>query len=108
HMTSAGSNYIGANQAGSWGNFTDTTLTPGEWYRYTLTLQPANSVPDSYSLRVQSIVGNGLDVTYSGLLFQNPLTAFDTVRFHFNNSNIANGSTYYIDNFLATTDFSDL
>ena len=108
HMTSAGSNYIGANQGSGFANFTDTTLTAGVWYRYTLALQPANSAPDSYSLRVQSIVGNGLDVTYSGLLFQNQLTAFDTVRFHFNNVLAGGTSTFYIDNFLATTDIGDL
>ena len=108
HMTSAGSNYIGANQGSGFANFTDTTLTADEWYRFTLTLQPANSVTDSYSLRVQSIVGAAIDVTYSGLLFQNQLAAFDTVRFHFNNAISDGTSTYSLDNILVTTDSSEL
>jgi hypothetical protein len=84
------------------------TLTDSAWYRYTLTIAPASSVTDSWSLRIQSLATPATDVTFSGLTFQNQLTSIDTIRFHFNTVVTNQFGEYSLDNLLVTTDASEL
>ncbi|MBT3202354.1 MAG: hypothetical protein HN350_20835, partial [Phycisphaerales bacterium] len=86
----------------------DTTMTPGDWYRYTLTIDAADSAVDSWGLRVQSLDSTTIDDTYSGLTFQNQLTSFDAIKFYYNSVKDATDPDYAIDNVLVTTDEGDL
>lgn len=83
------------------------TINRNSWYHVVLTLQPANSSTDRYSLSVQehnSTTGLQPAVIYNnggaGYTFRNNVTAFNSVQF----GNNSPGSTdhYVIDNLLVT------
>lgn len=107
HMTSNGGvGNVSYNGGSGFSNFA-TILAPESWYRFTLTADPANSVTDLWDLRIQSLANGSIDDVYSNLTFQNQQTAFQEIRFHFND-NTNNNSDYYIDNVLVTTNASEL
>lgn len=84
-------------------------LFPDVWYRFTLTLSPASTVADVYDLSVRSLdYGSSYTADFTGLSFQSDLTVFDTIRFHFNTSQINIGGEFFIDNLVISNDISDL
>lgn len=108
HMRS-GSGKLQYNNAGTWTTL-DTALDTDAWYRFTISVDPENSAQDQFDLRVQSldVTASMIDVTYTDLNFQNDLSDFSNVRFHFNKPTEEICGVYHFDNLLMTTSSEEL
>jgi len=104
HLVS-GTGPLEYNGAGTWRKL-NTALAADTWYRLTLTLTPEDSAEDRFDLRIQSLdaADSLLDVTHTGLDFQNDLGSFDQIRFHYNVPKTEIGGEYHVDNLLVTAD----
>lgn len=81
------------------------SLSNSTWYRNTLTMR---SGVDTFDIRIQTIQNTSIDQTFTGLNFQNPVTNFNQIRFHFNTIASNGGGEFYIDNVLLTDNPNDL
>ena len=96
------------NDGGGFSNL-GTMLSDGQWYRFTISVDPANSATDRWDLRIQSLLDSSVDDSYANLDFQNNLGSFDSIRFHFNqNNNFGSVTSFTIDNFLVADSLADL
>ncbi|VGO15128.1 Keratan-sulfate endo-1,4-beta-galactosidase [Pontiella desulfatans] len=79
-----------------------TAPHPDTWYRFTLSILPAETADDRFDMRIQGLDYGSIDITHTNLGFQNDLTDFGTLRFHYNTGDANVGGTYHIDNVLVT------
>ncbi|MCG8583971.1 MAG: PEP-CTERM sorting domain-containing protein [Pirellulales bacterium] len=107
HMNS-GANVVQVNQGGGFGGIPGMVVNTGEWYRFTLTINPLSAADDTFDLRVQSLDSAALDVTANNLGFQNDTGDLRNFRFHFNTGGSTSTGQFAVDNVRWTTDANDL
>jgi|GEM_PF-5711864 len=108
HMSGA-TGIVQVNQGSGFANLSGMQLVLDDWYRFTLTINPLNATNDTFGLRVQSLESTTLDLTATGLNFQNDTTSlFTNFRFQFNTGASTNTGQYAVDNVRFTDNASTL